>query len=71
MGIPMDSADNQLKNGSIILVLQILKWTIKNCKLLLKEMQREYSEIRKVMDIFKQKINSFSLITGLKEKIFN
>jgi hypothetical protein len=25
MGIPMDSADNQLKNGSIILVLQILK----------------------------------------------
>jgi biopolymer transport protein ExbD len=68
MGIPMDSTDNQLKEwiyNSRIANIQVnneeLQIAIKG------DAREQYSEIRKVMDICQdQKINSFSLITGLR-----
>ena len=71
-GIPKDSLDNQLSQW-------IQNARIANIELQDKELQiaikgdarEEYPAIRKVMDILQdQKINSFSLVTGLRGKDF-
>jgi len=71
-GIPKDSLDNQLSQW-------IQNARIANIELQDKELQiaikgdarEEYPAIKKVMDILQdQKINSFSLVTGLRGKDF-
>lgn len=71
-GVPKDSLNNQLAEW-------VQKARIANIELNDKELQiaikgdakEEYPSIRKVMDILQdQKINSFSLVTGLRGKNF-
>ncbi|KIA98697.1 MULTISPECIES: biopolymer transporter ExbD [unclassified Flavobacterium] len=71
-GIPKDSLDNQLKEW-------IYNARIANIEIADKELQfaikgdakEEYPAIHKVMDILQdQKINTFSLVTGLRGKDF-
>jgi biopolymer transport protein ExbD len=71
-GIPKDSLDNQLADW-------VQNARIANNEIAQKELQiaikgdakEEYPLIRKVMDILQdQKINSFSLVTGLRGKDF-
>ena len=69
-GIPKDSLDNQLaqwvqysRQANIDIDNKELQIAIKG------DAKEEYPAIRKVMDILQdQKINSFSLITGLRAK---
>ena len=71
-GVPKDSLDNQLKEwvyNSRIANIDIndkeLQFAIKG------DAKEEYPSIKKVMDILQdQKINSFSLVTGLRGKNF-
>lgn len=76
-GIPMDSLDNQLKEwiyharianneyNNSINSKQELQIAIKG------DSKEEYPTIKKIMDILQdQKINSFSLVTGLRGKDF-
>ena len=71
-GVPKDSLNNQLKDwiyNSRIANIEIdqkeLQFAIKG------DAKEEYPAIKKVMDILQdQKINSFSLVTGLRGKDF-
>jgi biopolymer transport protein ExbD len=71
-GVPKDSLDNQLKEwiynariANIAINDKELQFAIKG------DAKEEYPSIRKVMDILQdQKINSFSLVTGLRGKNF-
>ena len=71
-GVPKDSLDNQLaewiqfaRRANIDINDKELEFAIKG------DAKEEYPSIRKVMDILQdQKINSFSLVTGLRGKNF-
>jgi hypothetical protein len=69
-GIPIDSLNNQLKDwiytarqANIEVADKELEFAIKG------DSKEEYPQIKKIMDILQdQKINSFSLVTGLRAK---
>ncbi|OCB75136.1 ExbD/TolR family protein [Flavobacterium crassostreae] len=67
-GIPMDSTDNQLKEWIYNARIANIEVNDKELQIAIKgDAKERYDEIRKVMDICQeQKINSFSLVTGLR-----
>lgn len=69
-GIPKDSLDNQLADWVQNARLANIELHDKELELAIKgDAKEEYPIIRKVMDILQdQKINSFSLVTGLRGK---
>ena len=69
-GIPKDSLDNQLKDWIYNARLANIEFNDKELDIAIKgDAKEEYPAIRKVMDILQdQKINSFSLVTGLREE---
>ena len=69
-GIPMDSLDNQLADWVQNARLANIEIADKELQIAIKgDAKEEYPIIRKVMDILQaQKINSFSLVTGLRGK---
>ena len=71
-GIPTDSLNNQLKDWVRNARLANIEINDKELQIAIKgDAQEEYPAIRKVMDILQdQKINSFSLVTGLRGKDF-
>ena len=71
-GIPTDSLNNQLKDWVRNARLANIEINDKELQIAIKgDAQEEYPAIRKVMDILQdQKINSFSLVTGLRGKEF-
>ena len=71
-GIPTDSLNNQLKDWVRNARLANIEINDKELQIAIKgDAQEEYPAIRKVMDILQdQKINSFSLVTGLRSKDF-
>lgn len=71
-GIPLDSLDNQLKDWIFYARTANIEVNDKELQVAIKgDAKEEYPAIRKVMDILQdQKINSFSLVTGLRGKDF-
>jgi biopolymer transport protein ExbD len=71
-GIPIDSLDNQLKDWIFNARKANIEVNDKELQVAIKgDAKEEYPAIRKVMDILQeQKINSFSLVTGLRGKDF-
>ena len=71
-GIPKDSLDNQLKEWIYNSRIANIEVDDKELQIAIKgDAKEEYPAIRKVMDILQdQKINSFSLVTGLRGKDF-
>jgi biopolymer transport protein ExbD len=71
-GIPKDSLDNQLKEWIYNSRIANIEVADKELQIAIKgDAKEEYPLIKKVMDILQdQKINSFSLITGLRGKDF-
>ena len=71
-GIPTDSLDNQLKEWVYNARKANIEVNDKELQIAIKgDAKEEYPAIRKVMDILQeQKINSFSLVTGLRGKDF-
>ncbi|MCW2118596.1 ExbD/TolR family protein [Flavobacterium sp. 7A] len=71
-GIPLDSLDNQLKEWIYNARLANIEVNDKELQVAIKgDAKEEYNAIRKVMDLLQdQKINSFSLVTGLRGKDF-
>ena len=71
-GIPTDSLDNQLKDWIFNARKANIEVNVKELQVAIKgDAKEEYPAIRKVMDILQeQKINSFSLVTGLRGKDF-
>ncbi len=71
-GIPKDSLDNQLKEWIYNARIANIEVNDKELQVAIKgDAKEEYPAIRKVMDILQdQKINSFSLVTGLRGKNF-
>ncbi|MFT5254374.1 MAG: biopolymer transport protein ExbD [Flavobacteriales bacterium] len=71
-GIPSDSTDNQLKDWIYNARIANIEVNDKELQIAIKgDAKEEYPAIRKVMDIVQdQKINSFSLVTGLRGKDF-
>lgn len=71
-GIPMDSLDNQLKDWIYFARTANIDVNDKELQIAIKgDAKEEYPAIRKVMDICQeQKINSFSLVTGLRGEDF-
>ena len=71
-GIPTDSLNNQLKDWVRNARLANIEINDKELQIAIKgDAKEEYPAIRKVMDILQdQKINSFSLVTGLRGKDF-
>ncbi|NRT16149.1 biopolymer transport protein ExbD [Flavobacterium sp. 28A] len=71
-GIPMDSTDNQLKEWIYNARIANIEVNDKELQIAIKgDAKERYDEIRKVMDICQeQKINSFSLVTGLRGEEF-
>ena len=69
-GIPTDSLDNQLADWVQNARLANIEIADKELQIAIKgDAKEEYPIIRKVMDILQaQKINSFSLVTGLRGK---
>lgn len=69
-GIPKDSLDNQLADWVQNARIANIELHDKELQLAIKgDAKEEYPVIRKVMDILQdQKINSFSLVTGLRGK---
>ena len=69
-GIPKDSLDNQLADWVQNARLANIEINDKELQIAIKgDAKEEYPVIRKVMDILQeQKINSFSLVTGLRGK---
>ena len=69
-GIPKDSLDNQLADWIQNARLANIELQDKELEIAIKgDAKEEYPVIRKVMDILQdQKINSFSLVTGLRGK---
>lgn len=67
-GIPADSLDNQLKEWIYNARIANIEVNDKELQIAIKgDAKEEYPMIRKVMDICQeQKINSFSLVTGLR-----
>ncbi|NGY38554.1 biopolymer transporter ExbD [Flavobacterium sp. XN-5] len=71
-GIPADSLDNQLKEWIYNARIANIEVNDKELQVAIKgDAKEEYPAIRKVMDMLQdQKINSFSLVTGLRGKDF-
>jgi len=71
-GIPTDSLDNQLKEWIYNARIANIEVNDKELQVAIKgDGKEEYPAIRKVMDILQeQKINSFSLVTGLRGNDF-
>ena len=71
-GVPKDSLDNQLAQWVQNSRLANIELNQKELQIAIKgDAKEEYPSIRKVMDILQeQKINSFSLVTGLRGKNF-
>jgi biopolymer transport protein ExbD len=71
-GVPTDSLDNQLKEWVYNARIANIEVNDKELQIAIKgDAEEEYPAIRKVMDILQdQKINSFSLVTGLRGKNF-
>ena len=71
-GVPKDSLDNQLKEWIYNSRIANIETNDKELQIAIKgDAKEEYPAIRKVMDILQdQKINSFSLVTGLRGKDF-
>jgi biopolymer transport protein ExbD len=71
-GIPTDSTDNQLKDWIYNARIANIEVNDKELQVAIKgDAKEEYPAIKKVMDILQeQKINSFSLVTGLRGKDF-
>ena len=71
-GIPKDSLDNQLAEWVQNARIANIEINDKELQVAIKgDAKEEYPSIRKVMDILQdQKINSFSLVTGLRGKNF-
>lgn len=71
-GIPKDSLDNQLADWIQNARIANIEIQDKELEIAIKgDAKEEYPVIRKVMDILQdQKINSFSLVTGLRGKEF-
>jgi biopolymer transport protein ExbD len=71
-GVPTDSLDNQLKEWVYNARIANIEINDKELQIAIKgDAKEEYPAIRKVMDILQdQKINSFSLVTGLRGKNF-
>ena len=71
-GIPKDSLDNQLKEWIYNSRIANIETNDKELQIAIKgDAKEEYPAIKKVMDILQdQKINSFSLVTGLRGKDF-
>ena len=69
-GVPKDSLDNQLADWVQNARLANIEINDKELQIAIKgDQKEEYPAIRKVMDILQdQKINSFSLVTGLRAK---
>jgi len=71
-GVPKDSLDNQLAEWVQNSRLANIETNDKELQIAIKgDAKEEYPAIKKVMDILQdQKINSFSLVTGLRGKDF-
>ena len=71
-GVPKDSLDNQLKEWIYNSRIANIENNDKELQIAIKgDAKEEYPAIHKVMDILQdQKINSFSLVTGLRGKDF-
>lgn len=71
-GVPKDSLDNQLAEWVQNARIANIEINDKELQIAIKgDAKEEYPAIRKVMDILQdQKINSFSLVTGLRGKDF-
>lgn len=71
-GVPKDSLDNQLADWVQNARIANIEINDKELQIAIKgDAKEEYPVIRKVMDILQdQKINSFSLVTGLRGKDF-
>jgi biopolymer transport protein ExbD len=71
-GVPKDSLDNQLKEWIYNSRIANIETNDKELQIAIKgDAVEEYPAIKKVMDILQdQKINSFSLVTGLRGKDF-
>ena len=71
-GIPKDSLDNQLSEWIQNARIANIEIQDKELEIAIKgDAKEEYPVVRKVMDILQdQKINSFSLVTGLRGKEF-
>ena len=71
-GIPKDSLDNQLKEWIYNSRIANIETNDKELQIAIKgDAKEEYPAVKKVMDILQdQKINSFSLVTGLRGKDF-
>jgi biopolymer transport protein ExbD len=71
-GVPKDSLDNQLAEWVQNARIANIEINDKELQIAIKgDAREEYPAIRKVMDILQdQKINSFSLVTGLRGKDF-
>ena len=71
-GVPKDSLDNQLKEWIYFSRIANIDTNDKELQIAIKgDAKEEYPAIKKVMDILQdQKINSFSLVTGLRGKDF-
>ena len=71
-GVPKDSLDNQLAEWVQNARIANIEINDKELQIAIKgDAKEEYPAIRKVMDILQdQKINSFSLVTGLRGKNF-
>ncbi|MEO6175484.1 MAG: biopolymer transporter ExbD [Flavobacterium circumlabens] len=71
-GIPMDSLNNQLKDWLLVSRRAAIDIDNKELQIAIKgDAKEEYPQIRKIMDILQdQKINSFNLVTGMRDKNF-
>ncbi len=71
-GVPKDSLDNQLKEWIYNSRIANIETNDKELQIAIKgDAKEEYPAIKKVMDVLQdQKINSFSLVTGLRGKDF-
>jgi biopolymer transport protein ExbD len=71
-GIPKDSLDNQLKDWLLWSRKANIEVNDKELEIAIKgDAKEEYATIKQVMDILQdQKINNFSLVTGLRGKNF-
>jgi biopolymer transport protein ExbD len=71
-GVPKDSLDNQLADWVQNARIANIELNDKELQIAIKgDAKEEYPSIKKVMDILQdQKINSFSLVTGLRGKDF-
>jgi len=71
-GIPIDSLDNQLKDWLLVSRRAAIDLDDKELQIAIKgDAKEQYPQIKKIMDILQdQKINSFNLVTGMREKDF-